>query len=211
MCLWPGRLWAPLRLPPGSQPPARVLGPQQEPVSAQLLLQAVRKAACANHESDPGTPLLRTFERHSRETPRCSPVKALVPTGRCPGLGCASSLTSSPNRYGLPIAQVACALRCVPTCPCSITSLPSDSVTALLVSLKSPPGWYLLLIRVAATRTQAQRGQLPICLEGERSQRRKAQRLGPSTPWQSLRSELVSVGRFLHLPVPCRPTSHTGA
>lgn len=119
------------------------------------LLQAVRKAACVNHESDPGTPLLRTFERHSRETPRCSPINALVPTGRCACLGCASSLTSSPNRYGLPIAQVACALRCIPTCPCNVTSLPSDSVTALLVSLKSPPGWYLLLIRVTATSQNA--------------------------------------------------------
>lgn len=175
MCLWPGRLWAPLRLPPGSQPPARVLGPLQEPVSAQLLLPAVRKAACANHESDPGTPLLRTFERHSRETPRCSPVKALVPTGRCPGLGCASSLTSSPNRYGLPIAQVACALRCVPTCPCRVTSLPRDSVTALLVSLKSPPGWYLFTHTSSCHQSERKprEGSCPSVLREKRVRGRK--------------------------------------
>lgn len=128
-----GHLSSPHRVPATSM----VLGPLQEPVSTQLLLQAVRKAACANRESDPGTPLLRTLERHSRETPRCSPAKALVPTGRCPGLGCASSLTSSPNRYGLPIAQVACALRCVPTCPCKVTSLPSYSVTACFLEVTS--------------------------------------------------------------------------
>lgn len=85
---------------PGPSHQHGYLDPCRSLFSPSSLLQAVRKAACANHESDPGTPLLRTFERHSRETPRCSPIKALVPTGRCPGLGCASSLTSSPNRYG---------------------------------------------------------------------------------------------------------------
>lgn len=95
------RLWAPVRLPPGSQPPAPVPRPLQEPVSTllPLALRSVGESACVNCESDPGTPLLRTFRKHSSDTPRCSQIKALVPAGRSSCLGYSSSLTSSPNRY----------------------------------------------------------------------------------------------------------------